>query len=517
VTLARQEPAPPPGAWPAAVVGALALTVLLVYLPTLASMAGVWARSDTFAHGMLVLPVAGWLLYRQRMALAASRPRPCPWGLPALALGIAAWLLGSLVQADVVRQFSVMAMIPALVLLVLGPEVLRAAAFPLGFALLCVPVGEFLIAPMMNLTADGSVRLLQATGVPVYQDGWLLSIPAGDFQVADACSGVRYLIGAASSGLLFSWLFYRSWKKRLFFMVFVIVLTVMANVLRAYIIILLAHWSDMRLAAGIDHFIYGWFLFAVLLALLFAVGLRHADPDGPVTTQGPGHFMAALARRPAAYAAAAVAGLSLLGVGPLGLAGLDAALADEGPRAAGPELPVRLAGARMSGPAAAPAWLQAEPGWEMEHRTYRGSGDFEVHLFRGGRGPGGHDLTPLRERLAGSGVVLVDERVVNVDSGAGTVAVRQMRLREGANDITVAYWFAVGGERTANPITAKIAEVRTIMQGEHKKPALIAVALDTKGLDQPGDSLHAIIAELATAMAACAQSERAAGSPCDHG
>ncbi len=198
-----QQPVPGLGRLPPPLlVGLLAGAVLLAFLPTLASMARVWARSDTFAHGVLILPVCAWLLYRQRAVLAATEARPCWWGLPALLACLAGWLIGSLVQADVVRQFAMMLMIPALVLLVLGPAVLRVASFPLVFALLAVPAGEFLIPPMMNLTADGSAWMLKASGVPVFQDGWLISIPSGDFQVADACSGVRYLIAAATAGLL---------------------------------------------------------------------------------------------------------------------------------------------------------------------------------------------------------------------------------------------------------------------------------------------------------------------------
>jgi hypothetical protein len=51
-----------------------------------------------------------------------------------------------------------------------------------------------------------------------------------------------------------------------------------------------------------------------------------------------------------------------------------------------------------------------------------------------------------------------------------------------------------------------------MVAGEHKKPALIAVVLETNGLDQPGASLHAIIAELA---AACPGPELQGSPRCD--
>ncbi|CAG0939123.1 hypothetical protein GPROT2_00555 [Gammaproteobacteria bacterium] len=500
---------------PPLLVGLLAGAVLLAFLPTLASMARVWARSDTFAHGVLILPVCAWLLYRQRAALAATEARPCWWGLPALLACLAGWLIGSLVQADVVRQFAMMLMIPALVLLVLGPAVLRVASFPLVFALLAVPAGEFLIPPMMNLTADGSAWMLKASGVPVFQDGWLISIPSGDFQVADACSGVRYLIAAATAGLLFAYFFYRGWRKRLLFMAFVVLFTVMANVLRAYIIVLLAHWSDMRLAAGVDHFIYGWFLFSILLVVLFGVGLRFADTGTMPVIAPSARFAGTLSRRRAAFLASAGAGGVVLALGLLGSTRLGAGPGGDGQPAAA-ALPASLAGATLTGSADSPVWLAAGTGWAAEHLAYTGAPGFEVHVFQAGSGPGGRDLSLLRERLAGDLVVLVDEREAAVPSAAGPVPVRQMRLHEGSRDLMVAYWFDVGGARIANPVTAKIAEVRTMMQGEHKKPALIAVALDITGLDRPEDSLHAIIADLAAALADCRPAAQQPGVACDH-
>ena len=104
--------------------------------------------------------------------------------------------------------------------------------------------------------------------------------------------------------------------------------------------------------------------------------------------------------------------------------------------------------------------------------------------------------------------------LVAVPSPEGPIQVRQMRLDEGKRSWIVAYWFAVGRERTANPVTAKLMEVRTIINGEHKKPALIAVALETKGLDQPGASLNAIVGEVAAPMAGCLIAEPGSASWC---
>jgi exosortase A len=459
-------------------------------------MAGAWFRSATFAHGVLILPIAGALLIRQRGDLARSIPTVAWWAVPVLALCVVVWLLGVLVQANVVSQFAVMAMIPATLLFVLGPSVVSSMRFPVLFSLLAVPVGEFLIAPMMNLTANGSVTLLHLSHVPVYQDGWLISIPAGDFLVADACSGVRYLIGALTSGVLFAYLFFNSWKKRLFFISFTIILTVIANVIRAYIIILLAHVTEMRVAAGVDHFIYGWFMFALLLGIVFAVGLRFADGVRSAGASGVLHFGAILTAQGRRHLSAAAAAAALLAGGPVALARLSDAGQDEGL-----VIPVSVAGQRLAGDVARPRWLQPDTGWDMRHLGFRGSMPFEVHVFRGQTGPNGRDLTGLRDQLAVSEVTLVADEEATVPSAIGPVVLREMRFHEGSRKLLAGYWFEVGPRRTANPVTAKLMEVGTMLNGEHKKPVLITVVLETKDLDQPSTYLSAILGELASGVA----------------
>ncbi len=48
--------------------------------------------------------------------------------------------------------------------------------------------------------------------------------------------------------------------------------TYLANTLRAYIIVMLGHFSDMKVATGADHLIYGWVFFGLVMFLLFWIG-----------------------------------------------------------------------------------------------------------------------------------------------------------------------------------------------------------------------------------------------------
>jgi exosortase A len=182
------------------------------------------------------------------------------------------WLLADLAEVQVVRQYAFVLMIPFTVWAVLGTRVARAITFPLVFLIFAVPFGEFLLPPLMHFTADFTVTALQLTGIPVYREGLYFTIPTGSWSVVEACSGLRYLIASITLGSLYAYLTYRSWKYRVAFVILSLVVPLIANGLRAYMIVMIGHLSNMQLAVGVDHLIYGWLFFGLVMLLLFWAG-----------------------------------------------------------------------------------------------------------------------------------------------------------------------------------------------------------------------------------------------------
>ena len=258
---------------------------LVLYWETAASMAQIWWRSETFAHGLLVAPIFIWLVWRKRSVLSGIAPQPCAWGLPLLFACLAGWLVADVAGVQVVRQLGFVASIPALTITVLGWRVSWAIAYPLAFLFLGVPIGEELMLPLMNYTADFTVGALQLMHFPVYREGTFFELPSGSWSVVEACSGLRYLIASVTVGVLFAYLSYRSVWRRATFIAASLVVPVIANGFRALTIVLIAHYSDMKLATGVDHIIYGWVFFGVIMLLLFWIGSfwqeKEAEPVVP--------------------------------------------------------------------------------------------------------------------------------------------------------------------------------------------------------------------------------------------
>jgi exosortase A len=282
-TLPVSQPTSSRSSWlfPGALTLGLLSLVVLAFWPTFLSMVEIWDRSETFAHGYLIFPISAWLIWRQRDVLVQIRPRPDLRGLFLLALAGMAWLLADAGSVNVVAQYAFIAMLIAVVWIMLGWAFTRAVFFPLMFLFFAVPVGEFLIPQLVEFTADFTVGALQLTGVPVYREGSHFSLVSGDWSVIEECSGIRYLIASITLGSLYAYLTYRSWQRRLLFVIAAAIVPVFANGGRAYMIVMIAHLSDMKLALGVDHYIYGWVFFGLVMLLLFWVGSFWREDDQP--------------------------------------------------------------------------------------------------------------------------------------------------------------------------------------------------------------------------------------------
>ena len=260
-------------------IGFLLIVTLLLFLDTATAMVTMWLRSDTFTHGFLVPPIVIWLVWRKRQVLASYKPQPSLWGVLLLAGAAFMWLLGDLVAVNAVTQLALVCMLVLLVPAVLGFVVARAILFPLAFLFFAVPFGEFAMPQLMVWTADFTVWALRLTGIPVLREGLQFVIPSGNWSVVEACSGVRYLIASVTVGTLFAYLNYQSMSRRMMFIVVSALVPVIANWLRAYIIVVLGHFSNNKLATGVDHLIYGWVFFGVVILLMFMIGARWAEPE----------------------------------------------------------------------------------------------------------------------------------------------------------------------------------------------------------------------------------------------
>ena len=231
-------------------------------------MAHLWWNVDTYSHILLVPFIAGWLAWERRDDLRAIDGAPSWLGIAAFGLACLIWLAGRASGLNLVAHAGAVAMLPAAALAVLGVRITALLAFPLAFLAFLVPFGDEIVPALQQLTAKLAIALTRASGVPAAVEGIYIDTPAGLFIVAEACSGVRFLIASVAIAVLVCFTAFSSWKRRAAFMVAAVVVPILANGVRAWGTIYVAQSQGVEFAAGFDHIVYGWIFFALVLALL---------------------------------------------------------------------------------------------------------------------------------------------------------------------------------------------------------------------------------------------------------
>ena len=249
----------------------------IVFRNTLISVFSVWMGSNTYTHGMFVIPISLYFIYQRWPFVLASVPKPSYFTVIPMLLLQALWLLGYAADIELFKHAAIFGMLPCFIIMFFGWSIARVLWFPLIFIVFAIPIGEELIPYFQVITADISVKLLQLTGVPIYRDGLFITIPEGSFEVAEACSGIRFFIACIFMGVIISYVNYKVIWKRVAFLAFSVVLPIIANGIRVYGTIMVGHLIDMKYVSAADHLVYGWGFFAFIVLILVTSSRLGAD------------------------------------------------------------------------------------------------------------------------------------------------------------------------------------------------------------------------------------------------
>jgi exosortase A len=268
-----------PCAWrrPLAFLALAWASALVLLLPDWAAMASQWWNISTYNHVLLVPLIIGGLTWERLPQLARLAPQAWWPGL-LFVLGAAfIWVLGDFGGLSIARQLGAVLLLVGAVVALLGPQVGAVLAFPLAYSLFLVPFGDEIVPQLQMITAAITIALVHVSGVPATIDGVFIHTPAGLFEVAEACSGVKFLIAMIAFGVLAAGLCFESWLRRALFLAVCVAVPILANGVRAWATVFAAQYVGADRAAGMDHIVYGWVFFALVLALVLAISWRFFD------------------------------------------------------------------------------------------------------------------------------------------------------------------------------------------------------------------------------------------------
>lgn len=292
---------------------ALAAMVALHY-DAAARAVALWWDSPTYSFAFLIAPLSIYLVAMK------GRPTPPARPLPALAVLhlpiLAVWFLAVTLEVIEFQQFALLGAIYVTIVSILGFRVALHHAVALLLLVFLVPSGQFLVPILQHMSADMSVVMLRAWGVPLFQDDLVIQLPESAYFVAPGCAGLNFVLVSIVLGLVVGELFYKGVGKRVAVVAGLVGVALIANPIRIFAIIAVDYATNRTTDIVSDHLTYGWAFFAAVLAIALPVALQFRDE---IAETGQAPAPEAVPPAPRRLAVTAVLGIALAALGPLGL------------------------------------------------------------------------------------------------------------------------------------------------------------------------------------------------------
>ena len=242
----------------------------------LVGLADAWARPE-FSHGP-VIPILSFYMFLREMKAVPPPAAPVTdrWpGVGVILFALALAAIGNLVRIDHLVFYALIVWVAGLVLVCFGfsrGRVFWPSVLHLVFML---PLPQFLYwkvnTTLQLVSSVIGVKLVALAGVPVYLEGNVIDLGVTMLQVAEACSGLRYLFPIMSFTYVFAVLYRGPLWQKLVLLALAVPVAVMMNAVRIGIIGILVDRYGVAQAEGFLHVFEGWVVFLSCLAILFGL------------------------------------------------------------------------------------------------------------------------------------------------------------------------------------------------------------------------------------------------------
>lgn len=256
-------------------VGLVAVMLVLSVVPFIKGldlMWGWWMDRPEYSHGVMMPLLAIFLIWQQRDRFERLEFTGSWWGVALTTLGALVLLLGKLASVLTLVQYAYVLTLGGLMLSLVGTRAAALLVVPFFILVLMIPLPEFLF---QNLTADLQlasskigVAFIRLCGVSVFLEGNVIDLGTYKLEVAEACSGLRYLFPLMTLGFIMAY-FYKAamWKRAIVFCSSIPV-TILMNSLRIGVIgVMVDRWGK-SMAEGFLHDFEGWMIFMASAAVL---------------------------------------------------------------------------------------------------------------------------------------------------------------------------------------------------------------------------------------------------------
>jgi exosortase D (VPLPA-CTERM-specific) len=257
------------------VAGFMIVSLILVCLAGrdgLWNLYGRWTHEEEYGYGFLTVALVPLLLWR-RWHLIVAASAGTKW--PGLAIVITAQLctvLAALGESYYIEQVALIVSLLGIGLAVFGTGAFRIFMPLTLLLLLTIPLPYTLQAiltiKLQMLSTNLGVALIQLVGLPVYVEGNIVDLGTYKIQVAEACSGLRYLLPLTCISFIVAYLYKAPFWKKAVVVVSAAPITILINSFRIAAAAVLVGYFGSQMAEGFLHQFEGWVVFIIGTLLL---------------------------------------------------------------------------------------------------------------------------------------------------------------------------------------------------------------------------------------------------------
>jgi len=237
-----------------------------------------------YNHGFMIPFVALYLLWLRAREISAAELSGSWLGVGLLFVSLGLLFVGERSAIFALTQYAFVLGIWALFYAGAGATGLRLMWVPLLYLIFMVPLPEFLTqkltAGLQLVSSEIGVAVIRAAGLSVFLEGNVIDLGAYQLQVAEACSGMRYLFPLLSFGFLCAVLFRGRWWQRGLLLIATVPITILMNSFRIGVIGILVNYFGIEQAEGFLHDFEGWVIFMACIGVLFTMIWIFARMEG---------------------------------------------------------------------------------------------------------------------------------------------------------------------------------------------------------------------------------------------
>jgi len=256
-----------------------AAAAILPFAHVLGDLYNIWNLKPEYSHGVIIPLLSAFLIWRRREQLR-SLPFTGSWtGLGLIVLGLVLRFVGASTTMHTFEHYAFLLVLYGLVLSLTGPVIFRRLWMPLIILVFALPLPSFfsnsLSVHLQLLSSELGVWVIRAAGISVLLEGNVIDLGNYQLEVAEACSGLRYLLPLMTLSFMIAYMFRGpSWKRVVIFLSSIPITVIMNSLRIGFIGITVEHWGS-GMAEGALHDFEGWLVFMLSTAavVLTAFGL----------------------------------------------------------------------------------------------------------------------------------------------------------------------------------------------------------------------------------------------------